>query len=457
MSSELRRRAVRVGLVALAARLGIVAFAAGRFPPVDDGAFYQVIAERIARGLGYTWAWPDGSVTYAANYPVGYPAILGGLYALTGPRVFVAMLANALLGAVAAGAAVLLGSRGDARRSGLLAGLLVALEPALVFYTPALMTEAVAGELLVIAAAIATAKVAHPRARVLGAGAVLGVATLVRPEMLLVAPCIGALLDYESGSFRRRALWALAVTGVAVALCTPWSLRNCVRLDRCAFVSANAGQNLLIGTSPLGRGGWVGLDRLGVPPACRSEFGEGGKDRCFGRAALGVIAADPLGWLGRAPRKLGMTFDYGTAAAYYLGASNPTLVSGRLQTWLGALELLGQRVLLVLAALALGRAPGPRAVLRRRLALGCAALALVPFAWVAFVLLVVLGLLLGKRLWRWPAAGLALAAVGTTALTHAVFFGAGRYALVCLPALGVLAGGAFARRTIDTPRKAEDI
>lgn len=452
MSSELGRRAWRIGLLGLAVRLVVVAFAAGRFPPVDDGTFYQVIAERIARGLGYTWAWPDGTVTYAANYPVGYPALLAALYAVTGPRVPVAMLANAVLGALASGAAVMLGSRGDGREKGLVSGLVVALEPALVLYTPALMTEAFAGELLVLALAIGTSETTRRELRVLGAGAVLGVATLVRPEMLLVAPCLGVLLDYRGGSLRGRVVSALVVTGVAVALCLPWSLRNCARLDRCAFVSANAGQNLLIGTSPLGRGGWVGLDRMGVPPACRTEFGEGGKDRCFGRAALGSIARDPLGWLGRVPDKLGMTFDYGTAAAYYLGASNPALVGGRTQTWLGALELLGQRIVLALAALALGRAPGPRAVLRRRVALACVALGLVPFAWVAFVLLVGLGLLLGKSLVRWPAAGLAVAAVGATALTHAVFFGAGRYALVCLPALSVLAG-----RAIDTPRKAEDI
>jgi len=478
VTSSVRRRAVRVALLALAARLLVVAFAAGRFPPVDDGAFYQVIAERIARGLGYTWAWPDGTVTFAANYPVGYPALLGALYVLTGPRVAVAMLGNAVLGAVASGAAVLLGSRGEPRGSGLLAGLVVALEPALVLYTPALMTEAVAGELLVIAAALATSGSVRALARGIGAGLVLGVATLVRPEMLLVAPCVGLLLAGRAPSLRRAAVAALGVTGVALLLCAPWTLRNCARLDRCAFVSANAGQNLLIGTSPLGRGGWVALDRMGVPAACRTEFGEGGKDRCFGRAALGVIAADPLGWLGQVPQKLGMTFDYGTAAAYYLGASNPGIVGGRTQTLLGGLELFGQRVVLVLAALALGRAPGPRAVLRRRLGFAGVALSLLPFAWLGFVALVASGLLFGKSLWRWPAAGLAVAAVAATALTHAVFFGAGRYALVCLPALGVLAGssGIVGRRrpvgagdvrgerasrgaggAIDTPGKDEDI
>ncbi|HEX5098000.1 MAG TPA: hypothetical protein VFV94_00800 [Polyangiaceae bacterium] len=440
MTGELRRRALRVALVALVVRLGVVAVAAGRFPPADDGTFYQEIAARIARGLGYTWAWPDGSVTFAANYPVGYPALLGVFYAVTGPRVGVAMLLNAVLGAVASGAAVVLGSRHGEGRSGVPAGLVVAFEPALVLYTPALMTEAFAGELVVIAAALATGERGRRALWRIAAGLVMGVATLVRPELLLLAPVVGALAEWRAPEARRAVLAAALVTGTALAACAPWTLRNCARLDRCAFVSANAGQNLLIGTSPLGRGGWVGLDQLGVPEACRTEWGEGGKDRCFGHAARAIIAADPLGWLALVPAKLAVTFDYGTAAAYYLAKSNPALVGENAKRLIGALELVGQRVLLVLAALALGSAPGPRVALRRWLGRLAAVFALLPPAWVGFVVLVVLGLTLGKSLWKWPAAALSVGAVLATLLTHALFFGAGRYVLVCLPALGVLAG-----------------
>src|SRR4029079_8391323 len=97
-----RRPAILTLVIALAVRLAVVAWAAGRFPPAADGTYYQRIAERIAEGLGYTWLWPDGAVTYAAHYPVGYPALAGALYALFGPRPAVAMALNALLGALAA-------------------------------------------------------------------------------------------------------------------------------------------------------------------------------------------------------------------------------------------------------------------------------------------------------------------------------------------------------------------
>ena len=238
---------------------------------------------------------------------------------------------------------------------------------------------------------------------------------------------------------------SLGVTSLAVLLCLPWTFRNCLRLDTCAFVSANGGWNLYIGSSPVGEGGWAPLEQIGVPRECRTVFGEGEKDRCFGRAGLRGVLGHPAAWLGLVPKKLAVTFDYGTAAAHYLAASNPALVSDEIKLEIGAAELLGQRVLLVVAVLALGFSPGPRARLRRRLAPLGGILSLVPFAWVAWLVFAVEGALLGRTLLSRPSALLAVALVAATAVTHAVFFGAGRYALVCLPALGAVAGMLFAR------------
>jgi hypothetical protein len=430
--------------LALLLRGGVALFSASRFPPADDGSFYQVVAARIAAGNGYTWLWPDGAVTYAAHYPVGYPALLGVFYFVFGPGPGVAMAVNAGLGALAAAAAHSLAATVATRRGALLAGLLVALSPALVAYTPALMTEAVAGELLLLAAAAATSRgFGSLRTRLLIASVLLGGCLLVRPQLVLLAPVVGLLA--ATGDAKRRFLAAAAVTAASIALCLPWTARNCARLDRCAFVSANGGWNLYIGSSPLGRGGFAPIDAIGVPEECRTVFGEGGKDRCFGRAGLRRIAAEPVAWLSLVPRKLGMTFDYGAAAAHYLSASNGSLVGNRVKTALGAAELLGQRVLVLFALLALARAPGPRPRPRALLTLFSAFFALTPVAWVAWLGVAGSGLLLGRALLRHPPALLAASAVLATALTHAVFFGASRYALVCLPALAALGGAAFLR------------
>jgi len=451
-ANERRRDALLVVGVALAVRLAFVAYAAGRFPPADDGAFYHVVASRIAAGLGYTWLWPDGAVTYAAHYPVGYPALVGGGYALFGARVGVAMVENALFGALGAFAAHALAASTASRRAALAAGLFAALEPALVLYTPALMTEAVAGSLLVASGAVAASeRPKRPFVRAVVAGLVLGVGVLVRPELVVLAPIIGLLALRRDGLFRRALAGAL-VLGASLFVCLPWTLRNCARLERCALVSVNGGWNLYIGSSPLGRGGWAPLESIGVPPECRTVFAEAEKDACFGRAGIRVIAEAPLPWLALVPRKLAATFDYGTAAAHYLSASNPALVGEREKTAVGAAELLGQRLLLLAALVAVARADGPRRRARLVMAAFSAVAVLLPAAWLAWGGLVISAALLGRRLVRSPAMLLAVASVAMTAVVHAVFFGASRYTLVCLPALAALAGTAVGR-TFDSSGK----
>jgi hypothetical protein len=146
-----------------------------------------------------------------------------------------------------------------------------------------------------------------------------------------------------------------------------------------------------------------------------------------------------------------MTFDYGTAAAHYLAASNGVLIGDGEKTAIGAAELFGQRVLVLLALFALARAPGPRPRARTAVSLVSALAALTPAAFPAWLGVVVTGLLLGRSILRHPAALFATCTVLATAFTHAVFFGAGRYALVCLPALAALGGAAFLR----APSRAE--
>src|SRR5262249_41353780 len=136
-------------------RLGVVIWAAGRFPPAADGVYYQRIAERIGAGVGYTWAWPDGAVTYAAHYPVGYPAAVGALYAVFGAKPTFAMALNAALGGLPATAVHRLAARAMGPRRARWAGGLVALHPGLVAYTPAIMTEGVTAALYALAAALA--------------------------------------------------------------------------------------------------------------------------------------------------------------------------------------------------------------------------------------------------------------------------------------------------------------
>lgn len=448
-----------VAAVALVARLAVVIWAAPRFPPTADGTFYQRIAERVAQGLGYTWLWPDGVVTYAAHYPIGYPGAVGALYAIVGPRPAAAMVLNAILGALAAFAAHRLAARAGSRRVAWIAGLLVALHPGLVAYTPALMTEGVVASLVAVAAGVAAWTRDRPARRWIGAallGLVLGAATLTRPQSLVLAPLFALIaIDLEAG-WKRRATAALVATLIALAVCAPWTARNCVRMKRCALVSVNGGWNLLIGADEASTGAWSPIQ---VPAACREVYDEAEKDRCFGRAAQGYIAAHPLAWVALAPRKLAATFDYAGAAGWYLHASNAEAFPDRAKVALGAVETLFERVVLLLALAATARRPEheePRRLRLARLAVAAAGalFALTLHAWIGYAALVVAALLRGRALLREPVLlGVTAITVAATLATHAAFFGAGRYSLVVFPLVSAAAALGFRRTTAEpSPR-----
>ncbi|MFO0550418.1 MAG: hypothetical protein U0271_18630 [Polyangiaceae bacterium] len=448
-------RPAAIFAVALAARVAVALWAFDRIPPTADGAYYDVIAKRIAAGEGYTWAWPDGTITYAAHYPVGYPALMAFVYLVAGPRPGAVMLVNALLGAAGAWfthrAAMLAtgDTEGGPRRSSVpaaLAGWAVALHPALLSYTPALMTEGVTTTLL--GAALAAVGFARRRRGALVGfitlGLVLGVATFVRPQTIVLAPLFAVVAARGDGSKRGSRGWgrvgalAALTTAAALVVVSPWTARNCSRMGRCALVSVNGGWNLAIGTDREANGSWAALK---VPEPCKTEFDEAEKDVCFGREAAKEIARDPLGWLALAPHKLHVTFTYFGAGPWYLHAANEAAFSSRAKVAWAAAEIVFQRGLLGAALFAVARpcfAGFERR--RRRVLVGlCAALALVPTGWVGVLAFAGLAWAAARR--EGPATALAFRAaalvVATTAATHAVFFGAGRYGLVIIPALAL--------------------
>ncbi len=436
--------AVVLAAMGLVVRLLVVWWARSRFPPADDGTFYDVVAARIARGAGYTWLWPDGAVTYAAHYPVGYPALIGAAYAIFGARPVVAMLVNAVLGALAVLAAQRVAIRRASRKLALIAGLLVALHPGLVFYTPALMTEGVSAELLLVAAWLTLRAAERPASawRFLGLAACLGGLTLIRPQLLLVAPLFGFFsLDFQVARYFERSGRALLLSFLTLAVCLPWTIRNCKRMDRCVLVSANGGWNLLIGALPQGAGAWTPIEGETVPAPCRTVFAEAEKDRCFGQAGWRMIRENPRQFLALVPRKLSVTFDYFGAPGHYLHTSNWRDFDERRKVGLGVIETAWERLVL-LAAIAQASLRG-RTLRRARWISGAlsAVFALSRAGWLGYLGLVGTIGLCARELTRRPLAALTAGLVLATAITHAIFFGAGRYGFVCVALLSVLAVG----------------
>jgi 4-amino-4-deoxy-L-arabinose transferase-like glycosyltransferase len=450
--------------VALLPRL-FVAVAWSR-EPVWDGHYYDFGAQRIAAGLGYTEDVLIGGQTVAkawCHYPVGYSGFLGGCYVLFGPLVellfgttrLVPPLANAVVGALTAVAVHRLARHLLNPTRARIAGSIVALHPGLIVYTAVLMSEPLAGLLLVVSGWLAVRFRGSVRG-VLYAGAVLGLATLVRPASLLAAPL---LVVTQPRPWFSALLRGAIATAIAVIVVVPWTARNCRVMDGCAFVSTNAGWNLAIGAlSDTGR-----FVALRAQDGCPVVTGQVQQDRCWGEVGRRAIARDPWGWAQKIPRKLAHTFSHESFAIEYLHEADPVAwpeprrVAGR------ALSSFFHRLLLAVASLAVvgrvWRDDGWARMIVQGALLG-ALLALVvyavaddyhPFHWVALAGPIAGLFPLPGRSWLGPAGRYAIGLILVTALTHAVFFGDDRYHLVVTPMYCLLAAAAL-RRSHDPER-----
>jgi 4-amino-4-deoxy-L-arabinose transferase-like glycosyltransferase len=284
--------------LALVLRLAWVRAATREPQGLFDPARYVGYARVIADGQGMVEPWSGHPTAY---YPPGYPWFLGALAWLSDPvtdRVWlVAALVQAVLGAATVVLGALVARRLAGAGAGLLAGLLLAVYPNLVFHSGAIL-----GETLYIFGFLAFTWIILARpwpdglgpGRVVAAGVVLGAAILVRPISLAVVPVVvGAwwLADRHGGRTLRRA--GVLLAGLALVI-VPWTVRNALRMDAFVPMSTNTGDNLCIGHGPEANGAF------GARPDCATEHSildgpaaEIAADREKTEIALRSIARDP--------------------------------------------------------------------------------------------------------------------------------------------------------------------
>jgi len=185
---------------------------------VGDEPSYDDTARQLLRGDGYTWA---GRVP-------GYPAFLAGVYWFSGGSYRAVPYVQALLGACAVPFTFLLGRRLLGTATGVMAATLAAASPVLVKQCQRLMSEPVYVPLMLAAVILLARAWQHPSwRRWLAAGAVLGMANLVRPSLLLLP--LFVLLTLLLTTPWRRAIGSCTVyAAAAFATVAPWVLYNYV-------------------------------------------------------------------------------------------------------------------------------------------------------------------------------------------------------------------------------------
>lgn len=348
-------------LLAIALRLGVIL----AFPitPRTDSFWYLERGREIAAGLGYQ----EGGFP-TAFWPVGYPALIALATWMFGPT----LLGPILFNLIAQGVTILLilwlarrlgAGEGAAR----VAALLYALYPAHIAYSGDTAAETTATAVMLAGIAL----VVKGRRRIgwaLVGGLVLGLAMLMRPQMMLFPPfLVGALWLARGVDWRRGfVLLALIVAGMVVTV-APWTMRNQAVLGAPVLVSTNGGIALQAGANDLADGGYFQIEKsplwaqVGIPFADRVER-QVEIDRRLKAMATGWIGDHPVRWGLLGFRKMALLWLKDSDGFWSLDASHPD----RATLW-KVLQGLNQLFYMAVLALALiGTARAARAAWRGR-------------------------------------------------------------------------------------------
>jgi 4-amino-4-deoxy-L-arabinose transferase-like glycosyltransferase len=269
----------------LAARLALIAWTAPLELSLDEARF---------------WDLATSGMEGTAFLPPLYPCVLAALRRIVGDQVTAVRVATACLSTVSIVLVHRLAERLLGPGSGRWPALAAALLPALVYYDGRLRSESLAVLLLLGFATLWTAPgTRRPRSTLFGAGLLLGLVALVRPEFLLL-PAVLAGIGARRGEGRaalRRA--ALLLPGIVVCL-LPWTIRNHEVLGRWTLVSTNGGYNFWKSFNPQTDGSQVPVTDLPILAAGPDQDQE-----AIGyREGWAFIRAHPARSLWLAPMKL---------------------------------------------------------------------------------------------------------------------------------------------------------
>ncbi|MBX3020240.1 MAG: glycosyltransferase family 39 protein [Bdellovibrionales bacterium] len=212
--------------------------------PFLDAKAYDEWAREIAAGQ-----WLRSTAFYQSPL---YPYALALLYKITGPSALLVSVLQAFLSALTCVLVAMTAGRYFGSRAALEAGLLAAMQRALIFYSAPLLKETLMVFCIALFVHLALLALEGRRWAALGSGAVLGLAVLLRGNLLLIFP---ALIVFIAWRFRRRAWRPVLAASLALAfILAPAAIHNFKASGDFVLSTYNGGFNFYIGNSPTATG-----------------------------------------------------------------------------------------------------------------------------------------------------------------------------------------------------------
>ncbi len=284
---------VTVAALAIRAGGGVVLLIRADNPQAlsfPDEQQYWLMAQSLADGEGLR----DELGFRAARMPL-YPAFLS-IFARTGVGVIGAKVVQWILGGVTAGLAALLAMKIWDHKVGLVAGLLVAFDPFLNFFSSLLLTETLFTFGVMILFVLLWPAVCQEPAGFFWKGWIaLGVVSVLcvhtrESAVVLVVLTFAVIVVIHRGALRM--FTRVAVVGAIVfASLVPWAIRNRTVTGSWCFLTFRGGISLYDGVGPRATGA-SDLGEIKQMPAVRG-LSEPEWDRYFRRESWSAIRSDP--------------------------------------------------------------------------------------------------------------------------------------------------------------------
>jgi 4-amino-4-deoxy-L-arabinose transferase-like glycosyltransferase len=221
--------------------------------PLIDAGFHDYWARGLAFGQWDPRPGYESPGIRSSPYfrPPGYPYFLAGVYRLFGPGYLAPRILQALLGLLSGLCAWFIARRIGGPVAGLCTLFLMMVYWPFIYFEGELHTPALQMFLTLTMMATLMLWTERPRTPLLVlAGALLGIAALVRPEVMLFAPLAAAWIAWAGrGQGRRPHLSAGAFLLAFVAAIAPATARNYFVAGEFVPISANGGINLYIGNN----------------------------------------------------------------------------------------------------------------------------------------------------------------------------------------------------------------
>jgi len=218
-------------------------------PTINDMGVYDQLATNLLSGKGYISQLEPHFRSWRAP---GYPFFLLAVYSIFGHHALPVLLLQSLLGALTCALVYLIGQEVFNRRIGTIAGFVCAVDPEMIHWTAKMLTETLFIFLLTLLVLLCLRLTKSRRGSLaVGAGLVLGYATLVRPNILLLIPFLVLyFLFFAEGSIRKRIISASVLPIVCALVVSPWTVRNYLIHGEFVPVSSIGGVSLFVGIPP---------------------------------------------------------------------------------------------------------------------------------------------------------------------------------------------------------------